>query len=126
MKTILLTALLALPALGQSYYHGSSSAAWQQNQNQQREIQRQQQQLDQQQRQIKRLREDYDYYCDPIVPLQPLRPPYYRTDPTPTPTRPAAVSPGYVSSQIQKIMANPNLSHAAKMRLTNYLLDASK
>lgn len=124
MKTILLTALLitsALPVLGQSHYQQQ-----QQQLDQQRQIDQQHRQLEQQRQQIKRLRKDYDY-DHPIVPLQPLRDPYV-TDPTitrPSAARPA-VSSEYISSQIQKTMANPKLSHAAKMRLVDLLLNASK
>lgn len=91
-----------------------------------------QQQLDAQNQEIQRLQDaqrrakrDADYYCEPLPPVRV--PAKY-----PLPMQPAAVPAASSAQQAQRdrfirsVMADPKLSHEAKMRIVGPLLNAAK
>lgn len=114
----LIALLLALPAAQGQHLTPSS---------QQHELDRQRQQLDQQQQELQRLqaeqqrvRRDAADACIPIYPHVRVPERY----PLPMqPQRPAAAPDRtYLDRYVQRVLADPALSHEAKMRIVRPLL----
>lgn len=130
MKYIIITTLaaLALHASGQS--RTNSNYEWQRQQNQQREMEDQRVRLDQQRRQLQQLQEEQDRQhrrarrdCDDsFVPFVP------RTAIPAVPRQFSPVPQGNVHTDrfLQRVMADPSLSHAAKMRICGQVLQSIK
>ena len=113
---ILALGILALTASGQGYTPNPAAEA--SHQRQQLEQQRLDiQRLQEEQRRTARAAADACYYT-----YRPVKVPERYPSPIQTPVAPAAQDRTHIDRYIQRVMANPTLSHAAKLRIVRPLL----